>query len=91
MDFTPGNPDKSSLSTLLDEPTALREELLGWPASTHAPLAHELAECLDPAPDERAEQAWLNLAEQRMAGLTSSAVQPVPGADVLARARNRNH
>lgn len=78
------------MSTLVDNLASLREELLALPASTRALLARDLAESLDSVPDEQAEQAWLNLAEQRMTELASGAVQPVPGPEVLARVRNRN-
>lgn len=78
------------MSTLVDNLASLREELLALPASTRALLARDLAESLDSVPDEQTEQAWLNLAEQRMAELASGTVKPVPGAEVLARVRSRN-
>jgi putative addiction module component (TIGR02574 family) len=78
------------MSTLVDNLASLREELLSLPASTRALLARDLAESLDSASDEQAEQAWLKLAERRMAELASGAVKPVPGTEVLARVRNRN-
>ena len=78
------------MSTAADEIATLREELLALPASTRALLARDLAESLDSTPDLRIEEAWLQLAEQRLEELKSGQVQPVPGAEVLARVRNRN-
>jgi len=78
------------MSTLVDNLASLREELLALPASARAMLAQDLVESLDSAPDEKAEQAWLNLAEQRLAELNSRQVQPVSGPAVLERVRNRN-
>lgn len=86
VEFAADIPDTSPVSTLVDNLASLREELLALPASTRALLARDLAESLDPAPDPQAEQAWLNLAEQRMAELACGAVKPVPGVEALALA-----
>ena len=78
------------MSTTVDDIASLREELLALPASTRALLARDLMDSLDSPPDIAAEQAWLELAEQRLEELKSGQVKPVPGPEVLERVRNRN-
>lgn len=89
IDFALSLPDKSPMSTTADI-TNLREDLLALPVSTRALLAQDLLESLDSKDDAGGEQAWFDLAEQRLDELKSGKVKAIPGPEVLRRARDRN-
>lgn len=63
-------------------------EALSLPSEARALLADRLAESLDPAEDGYMKQLWSAEALRRRDDIRSGRVQPIPGAEALARVRS---
>lgn len=65
----------------------LEAEVLRLPAEDRARLVERLIASFEPR--SPAQQAWLDLAQRRLADVDSGKVAMQPGADALARVRAR--
>ena len=68
----------------------VREDALALSDADRVALARDLLSSLDAAEaDPDVEQAWAEEAERRLEEIRSCKVQPVPGEEVLRKARER--
>ena len=58
------------------------------PVEERARVVDSLLRTLNP-PDSEIDRKWVSVAKRRLADLRSGRVQPVPGAEVFARAQER--